>query len=112
MTEAPEKESRRTASADEESGARAPLELIADRLLDTRLGRVWERYAPLSVGAVGSAVVVVAGAQGLRHLFRAGRRRKLAWIGALALVPVALMLFPKRLEAPEGEDGAEAPGVD
>jgi hypothetical protein len=76
---------------------------IAERLLDTRIGRVWGRYAPLGAGAVGSAAIVVAGAEGLRRLLRPGRRRRLVWLGVLALVPVALGLLPRRLDAPGPE---------
>jgi hypothetical protein len=92
----------------------AALEEMKDALFERVLGSAWERLGPLSAGAVAGSVVIV-GARGLlRRLF--GRRygRVLSWVGAAALVPVALWLLtgnevPEESEGQAGDEGAGLP---
>lgn len=94
---------------DEDSAAEA----MTDALIDRALGPAWERLGPLSAGAVAGSVAIV-GARGiLRRLF--GRRygRIVSWVGAAALVPVALWLVSGNEKAkdlaPRAGDGADLP---
>jgi len=92
----------------------AALEAMTDALVERVLGPAWERLGPLSAGAVAGSAALV-GARGLlRRLF--GRRygRIISWVGAAALVPVALWLLSGKERAEDsepqaGEDGTEPP---
>lgn len=65
------------------------LETARDRFLETGLGTAWSRFAPLSAGAIGGAVVIVAGTELLRRALRMQPKRRLWLWGALALTPLA-----------------------
>ncbi|UCC73129.1 MAG: hypothetical protein JSV86_00765 [Gemmatimonadota bacterium] len=85
----------------------ASLEAMTDALFDRVLGPAWEQLGPLGAGAVASSVAIV-GARGLlRRVF--GRRygRLVSWVGAVALVPVALWLLSGNAKG----EGSEEPGV-
>ncbi len=71
----------------------AALETMTDELLDRVVGPAWERLGPLSAGAVAGSVAIVSARGLLRRLL--GRRygRVISWVGAVALVPVALWLL-------------------
>jgi hypothetical protein len=69
------------------------LEAMTDELMDRVVGPAWERLGPLSAGAVAGSVAIVSARGLLRRLM--GRRygRIMSWVGAVALVPVALWLL-------------------
>ncbi len=84
---------------------RAAGEAITNALFERVLGPAWERLGPLSTGAVAGSLAIV-GARGLLRRVL-GRRygRTLSWVGALALVPVAVWLLA-------GGSGAVSSGQD
>ncbi len=99
-----------TVPADED----AAMEAMSDALIDRVVGPAWERLGPLSAGAVAGSVAIVGARGFLRRVF--GRRygRIISWVGAAALVPVALWLLSgneraKDQELQAGEDGADLP---
>lgn len=99
------------ATLDEE----ARLEEMTDGLIDRVVGPAWDRLGPLSAGAVAGSVVIV-GARGLlRRLFGRRSGRIMSWMGAAALVPVALWLLSGNESAEDsqpprtGEAGAGPP---
>ncbi|UCC82377.1 MAG: hypothetical protein JSW46_15530 [Gemmatimonadota bacterium] len=69
------------------------LEAMTDELMDRVVGPAWDRLGPLSAGAVAGSVAIVSARGLLRRLL--GRRygRIISWVGAVALVPVALWLL-------------------
>lgn len=99
-----------TVPADEDGA----MEAMSDALIDRVVGPAWERLGPLSAGAVAGSVAIVGARGFLRRVF--GRRygRIMSWVGAAALVPVALWLLSgneraKDQELQAGEDGADLP---
>jgi hypothetical protein len=99
-----------TVPADED----ATMEAMTDALIDRVVGPAWERLGPLSAGAVAGSVAIVGARGFLRRVF--GRRygRIMSWVGAAALVPVALWLLSgnERVKDPEpqaNDDGADLP---
>lgn len=83
------RERSRAAAVDED----AALEAMTGAVIERVVGPAWERLGPLSAGAVAGSVALVGARGVLRRLM--GRRygRILSWVGAVALVPVALWLL-------------------
>jgi hypothetical protein len=71
----------------------AALETMTDELLDRVVGPAWERLGPLSAGAVAGSVAIVSARGLLRRLLGRRSGRIISWVGAVALVPVALWLL-------------------
>ena len=99
-----------TVPADEDSA----MEAMSDALVDRVVGPAWERLGPLSAGAVAGSVAIVGARGFLRRVF--GRRygRIMSWVGAAALLPVALWLLSGNerandLKPQAGDDGADLP---
>lgn len=69
------------------------LDAIGDGAIGRGLVSVWERLAPLSVGAVASGVAILAGGSLLRRALGSTRGRGLRWVGVAALVPLGLWLW-------------------
>ncbi len=59
---------------------------------ETTLGNAWDRFAPLSLGAVASSALIVAASAALRGLL-GPRRRALGWLGVAALLPLAVWVL-------------------
>lgn len=88
------------------------LETARNRFLESGLGTAWSRFAPLSAGAIGGAVVIVAGVEVLRRTLRLRPKRRLRLWGALALTPLAagVLIAPSARESVEGEGREGIPG--
>jgi len=90
------------------------LEPIGEGLLERGIESVWERLAPLSVGAVVSGVAVV-GASALLRRALGSRKNILGWAGAAALLPIAFWLVSERAANGDRERASNeesAPSVD
>ena len=76
--------------------------------LQRGLSSVWERIAPLGVGAVASSAVVIAASAVVRRTL--GRRaRVLGWAGTLVMLPLGFWALSRRDEGRASDAGrAEA----
>ncbi len=88
------------------------LEQRTDGVLERGLGSAWEQLAPLSVGAVASAAVIL-GVTGLLRRVLGPSRRVLGWAGAVALLPIGYWLLSDTVAetaeaADEASDGSRA----
>ena len=75
------------------SDERSAVATITDAILERWLGPTWQQLAPLSAGAVASAVVIVGAGTVLKRLLGPRRAGALGWIGSVALVSAALWLL-------------------
>ncbi|KPK65476.1 MAG: hypothetical protein AMS21_04580 [Gemmatimonas sp. SG8_38_2] len=90
------------------------LEPVGEGLLERGIESVFERLAPLSVGAVVSGVAVI-GASALLRRVLGSRKNLLGWAGAVALLPIAFWLASERAAHGDREgasDEGDAPLVD
>jgi hypothetical protein len=82
-----------------------------ERSLQRGLSSVWERIAPLSVGAVASSVAIIAASAVLRRAL-GPKARLLSWAGTIVVLPLGAWLLTRRDERTGSDataDTAELP---
>ncbi|MGD8868133.1 MAG: hypothetical protein PVI01_10895 [Gemmatimonadales bacterium] len=72
--------------------------------LQRGMSSVWERIAPLGVGAVASSAVVIAASAVLRRTL-GPRARVLGWVGTLVMLPLGFWALSRKEEGPTSDDG-------
>ena len=82
------------------------LATTGERSLQRGLASVWERIAPLSVGAIASGAVIIAASAVLRRLL-GPRARVLGWAGTTIVLPLGLWLLTRRDEERRSDTDAD-----
>lgn len=75
--------------------------------LQRGLSSVWERIAPLGVGAVASSAVIVAASAVLRRAL-GPRARVLSWAGTIVMLPLGLWALSRKEEGRASDAGPAA----
>ena len=79
----------------------------ADRSpLQRGLWSVWERVAPLSVGAVAGGAAIIAASAVLRRAL-GPKARLLSWAGTIVVLPLGTWLLTRKDELTRSEAGAD-----
>ena len=65
--------------------------------LQRGLESVWERMAPLSIGAVASSAAIIA-VSGVMRRALGPRARVLGWVGTIVVIPLGAWLLTRRGE--------------
>lgn len=75
--------------------------------LQRGLSSVWERVAPLSVGAVASSAAIIAATALLRRAL-GPKARLLSWAGTIVVLPLGTWLLTRRDERMGPDANADA----
>ncbi len=75
--------------------------------LQRGLASVWERMAPLSIGAVASSAAIIAASAVMRRAL-GPRARVLGWVGTIVVIPLGAWLLTRRGERGMTDAGADA----
>ncbi len=73
--------------------------------LQRGLASVWERVAPLSVGAVASSVAIIAASAVLRRAL-GPKARLLSWAGTVVVLPLGVWLLTRKEDTASSETAA------
>ena len=74
--------------------------------LQRGLASVWQRIAPLSVGAVASGVAIIVASAVLRRAL-GPKARLLSWTGTVVVVPLGVWLLTRKEEGADSDTVAD-----